>query len=73
MSRVLGRLHPHYGLLLAGVFMIAQGVFYMLTGKAYTRSRGDIRRANDPKRYWWEIAGAYIMGLMLIGLFLYEN
>ena len=43
------------------------------TGKAYARLHGWIYRADDPKGFWLEVAGSYLLGLALIALFLYEN
>ncbi len=73
ISDLFGLQHPRYGLLTFGILLIALGVFYTYTGKAYARLHGWIYRADDPKGFWLEVAGSYLLGLALIGLFLYEN
>lgn len=73
ISDLFGLQHPRYGLLTFGILLIALGVFYTYTGKAYARLHGWIYRADDPKGFWLEVAGSYLLGLALIGLFFYEN
>jgi hypothetical protein len=62
--------HPRYGLLIGGIVLIALGALYTCTGKAYARFHGWIYRADDPKGFWLEVAGSYLLGIALIGLFL---
>ena len=73
MADLFGIQHPRYGLLAGGIVLIALGVRYTCTGKAYARGHGTIYRADDPKGFWLEVAASYLLGLALIGLFLYEN
>ena len=62
-----------YGLLAFGIFLIVQGVVYTYTGKAYARFHGWVYRQEDPKGFWLEVGGAYVLGLGLIGIFVYAN
>jgi hypothetical protein len=73
MADLFGIQHPRYGLLAGGIILIALGARYTCTGKAYARLHGWIYRADDPKGFWLEVAGSYLLGLALIGLFLYES
>jgi hypothetical protein len=73
MADLFGLRSPRYGLLTFGIFLIALAMFYTYTGKAYARFHGWVYRADDPKGYWLEVAVSYLLGLGLIGLFLYEN
>jgi hypothetical protein len=60
---------PRYGLLIGGIVGIALGASYTYTGKAYARFHGWVYRADDRKGFWFEVAGSYLLGLALIGLF----
>jgi hypothetical protein len=73
MSNLFGLLSPRYALLTFGISLIAVAVLYTCTGKAYARFHGWVYRADDPKGYWLEVVGSYLLGLGLIGLWLYEN
>jgi len=72
MSNPFWLLKPPNTLFTAGMVLILLAVVYMCTGKAYARFHGWIYRANDPKGYWLEVAGSFLLGVGLIGLFLYE-
>jgi hypothetical protein len=67
ISDLLG-LQPRYALITFGILLIALGVRYTYTGKAYARLHGWIYRADDPKGFWLEVVGSYLLGLALIGL-----
>ena len=75
MSDLFGVQHPRYGLLTFGILLIALGVFYTYTGKAYARLHGWIYRADDPKGYWLAVASYLVGGAVLVAyaLYLYEN
>ena len=45
------------------------GVVYTCIGKEWSRSRW-VYRAEEPKRYWFEVTTFYLCGSLLIGLYL---
>jgi hypothetical protein len=71
MSDPFWFLKPPYTLLDAGMFVVFLAVIYTYTGKAYIRFHGWVYRADEPKRYWLEVIAYYVVGVGLIGLFLY--
>ena len=63
---------PPYGLLWAGIFILFLAMVYTYAGKAWICFQGWAYRAEEPKRYWSEVATYYLLGLGLIGYFLYK-
>ena len=59
--------------LLFGVFILAAGAAFMLTGETLERYRGIVRRDEDPKRYWWDVVMWFLFGLFFIGLYFYQK
>ena len=57
---------PPQNLLYFGVFLLILGVVYTWIEKVWTRSRW-VFRADEPKRYWSEVALYYVGGGVLIG------
>jgi hypothetical protein len=55
-----------------GTFLIILAVVYTCTGKAWIRFHGWVNRADEPKRYWLEVAMYYLLGFALIGFHLYK-
>jgi hypothetical protein len=72
MSDPFWFLKPPYTLFIAGVFVLFLAVVYTNTGKAWIRFHGWVYRAEEPKRYWLEVATYYLVGVVLIGYFLYK-
>jgi hypothetical protein len=72
MSDPFWFLKPPYTLLDAGMFVLFLAAIYTYTGKAYIRFHGWVYRADEPKRYWLEVVAYYVVGVGLIGLFLYS-
>jgi hypothetical protein len=72
MSDPFRLLKPPYTLLDAGMFVLFLAAIYTYTGKAYIRFHGWVYRADEPKRYWLEVVAYYVVGVGLIGLFLYS-
>lgn len=72
MSDVKSLLSPPYTLLVFGMFLFFLGVVYTYTGKAWIRFHGWVYRAEEPKRYWLEVALYYFLGVCFIGYFLYK-
>ena len=65
-------LKPQNTLLTFGTFVLFLAVVYTYTGKAWIRFHGWVDRADEPKRYWLEVAAYYLVGVVLIGLFLFK-
>ncbi len=72
MSDKFWLLKPPYTLFTFGMFLLFLAVVYTYTGKAWVRFHGWVYRAEEPKRYWLEVAMYYLLGVGLIGLFLYK-
>jgi hypothetical protein len=71
MSDPFWLLKPPKGFFTFGMFLVLLGTVYTYTGKAYVRFQGWVYRAKEPKCYW-EVVTYYLLGIGLIGLFLYE-
>lgn len=56
-----------YFQLFSGFIFFSLGVHWTLTGKVRTRFGSWVYRADEPKTFWWNVAGFYIIGLFLIG------
>ena len=65
-------LRPPYTLFAFGMFVLFLAVIYTYTGKAWSRFRGWVYRAEEPRRYWLEVAMYYLLGFGVVGYFLYE-
>src|ERR1700735_3834646 len=65
-------LKPPYGLLIGGVFFLFLAVGGTCTGKARALFGHVVYRDEEPKRFWGLIASHYLVGLFLIGHFLYK-
>jgi len=65
-------LSPPYGLLIFGVISLCVGVVSTCTGVTWARYGRVIYRAKDPLRFWGDVAACYLIGVCLIGYFLYE-
>jgi hypothetical protein len=65
-------LNPPYSLLTIGMFLLFLAAVYTYTGKAWIRFHGWVNRADEPKRYWLEVAMYYLLGVGFIGFFLYK-
>jgi uncharacterized membrane protein len=72
MSDLFWFLKPPYTLFDLGVFLLFLGAVYTYIGKAYVRFSGWVYRADEPKRYWLEVATYYLGGVVCIGLFFIE-
>jgi len=55
-----------------GAALLFAGLVWTYTGKAWDRYRGWVYRAGEPKRFWWTVAMYYLVGIGLIGFFLYK-
>ena len=59
--------------LLFGIVLLVLMVVFAQSGETFEPHRGAVSRAEDPKRFWWGIAGYLIAGLFFIGLYLFQN
>jgi hypothetical protein len=65
-------LRPPYTLFAFGMFLLLLAVVYTYTGKAWIRFHSWVYRADEPKRYWLEVATYYLLGVGFVGYFLYK-
>jgi hypothetical protein len=56
--------------LLLGIVFLVLSVVFTLSGGTLERFRGIVYRAEDPKRFWGNIAFYCLAGLICIGLYL---
>jgi hypothetical protein len=61
---------PYLFLALGGVALSA-GAIWTCTGKAWIRFHGWVYHAQEPKRFWSEVAMDFLIGVVFIGLFLH--
>jgi hypothetical protein len=61
---------PPYSLFVFGIFILLLAVIYTCTGKAWIRFHGWVYRAEEPKRYWIEVAMYYLFAAGFICYFL---
>ena len=65
-------LRPPNGLLMFGVFLLFLAVSGTCTGKAWAYFGQVVYRDEEPKKFWSLVASYYLVGLGLIGHFLYK-
>ena len=58
------------GWLIAGGFFLLLAVIGTFTGETFVRFQGVLRRAEDPKGFWWDVALYYFFGAIFIALYL---
>jgi hypothetical protein len=61
---------PYLFLIIGGISLTA-ALVWTCTGKAWTRFHGWVYRAEEPKRFWLEVAMDCLIGVAFIGIFLY--
>jgi hypothetical protein len=65
-------LRPPYIYLIFAIVSFSAAVVWTCTGKALVRFRGWVYRAEEPNRFWWEVAMYYLGGVFFIGVFMYQ-
>ena len=60
------------GWLIVGGFFLFLAVIATFTGETLVRSRGVVRRAEDPKGFWRDVALYYLFGAVFIVLYLWN-
>jgi hypothetical protein len=63
---------PQYRFPLIGIILLVIAVLFRLTGETIERFHGVVYRAEEPNRFWWNVATYYLGGVFFIGLFLYK-
>jgi len=66
-----GFLTPPHIFLTLGVIALSVGVIEICIGVSFGGWRV-VRRANEPKEFWWDVAGTFLIGVLFIGYFLYR-
>jgi hypothetical protein len=56
--------------LLIGIVLLLMAAVFTLTGETVERYHGMVYRAEEPKRFWWDVALFYIGGIFFIALYL---
>jgi hypothetical protein len=56
--------------LLIGIGLFLAAVAFTLTGETVERFHGMVYRAEEPKRFWWNVAMFYLGGIFFIALYL---
>lgn len=63
---------PPYYALVFGLISLSAAVVYTCRGKAWARFHGWVYRAEEPSDFWWAVAMYFLIGVFLIGYFLYH-
>jgi hypothetical protein len=61
---------PARAWLIPGGLLLCLAVIGTLTGETLVRFQGVVRRAEDPKGFWWDVALYYFFGAIFIALYL---
>jgi len=59
--------------LLIGIVILVMTAVFTLIGETLEPHHGIVYRAEEPKRFWWNIVSYFLASLFFIGLYLYEN
>jgi hypothetical protein len=59
--------------LLVGIVLLIITAVFTLSGETLERYHGIVNRAEEPKRFWWDVLLYFLAGLFFIGLYLYQN
>ena len=70
MSDLSSLLGPPTAFLLVGVTFISAAALFAYMGKVWVRFRGWVYRDKEPRRYWTEVAGCFLLGVFFVGYFL---
>jgi len=58
--------------LLIGIVLLLLAVVFTLTGETVEGYRGMVYRAEEPKRFWWDVAPFYLGGIFFIALYFFN-
>jgi hypothetical protein len=59
--------------LLIGIIVLVMSVIFTLSGTTLERYGRIVNRAEEPKRFWWNVAGWVCFGLFFTSLYWYQN
>ena len=76
-----GKLKDHFSylidqqhrFLLIGIIILVMAAVFTLSGETSERYHGVVYRAEEPKRFWWDVVLYFLAGLFFIGVHLYLN
>jgi hypothetical protein len=63
----------HDLLLKMGTVLVGAACIFAVTGRCWVRGKGIVRRVEDPKMFWQNVALYLLLGFIFLGLFLYTN
>ena len=58
--------------LLIGIILLVVAVVFTLAGESLERYGRMVSRAEEPKRFWWNVAMFYVGGAVFIALYLFN-
>jgi hypothetical protein len=59
--------------LLIGIVLFVIAAVFTLTGESLERGGLMVTRAEEPKRFWWNVAMFFVGGIFFIALYLYNK
>ena len=72
MDRYSYLIDRQHRFLLIGIILLIVAVAFTLTGESLERYGRIVSRAEEPKRFWWNVATFYLGGILFIALYLYD-
>lgn len=72
MPDLYSLLRRPYIFLILGVISISAAAGFTCAGKGWVRFNGSVYRAKEPGWFWWDVALDFLIGVCLIGYFLYK-
>ena len=66
-------LDPQHRLVLLGIVFLILAAMSMLSGETLQRGRSIVYRAEEPRRFWWDVVIWIVAGLISIGVYLYQD
>jgi hypothetical protein len=69
MSDTHSLLEPPHIFLIVGVAFMSAAALFAYMGKVWVRLRGWVYRDKEPRRFWVEVAGCFLLGLFFVGYF----
>jgi len=73
MDRFSYLIDRQHRFLLIGIVLLTVAAAFALSGEAFERYGRTVDRAEEPQRFWWDVAMCFLAGLFFIGLYLYQN
>jgi len=73
MDRYSYLIDRQHRFLLIGIVLLFVAVFFTLTGESLQGwGRPVASRAEEPKRFWWDVALFYLAGIFFIALYFFN-